>query len=121
MKTLGTLLACALLVCSSALAAPAKQKVTLMKQWTGKGLEEVLKAYPGTPSLNDEYPAINAVSELRAAVASTYPAAGPASHAVRIRELWWPQGDYILTFLLHFKEGKWVVLGATKWHKDVVF
>lgn len=81
----------------------------------------MVKAYPARPFLDDDYPAVNAAGELRAAVISAYPASIEASKSVRIRELWWTQGDDYLTFLMHFKGGRWVVLTAMKWHKDVRF
>jgi len=102
-------------------AAAATPKVTQLKGWVGKGHEEVVKAFPGKPVLDDNYDAANAAGELRAAVVAAYPARAGAGKAVRIRELWWVQGDYYLTFLMHFKGGRWVVLGAVKWHKDARF
>jgi hypothetical protein len=116
-----TLAACGVMSMGAASAAPAKPKVTVLKEWVGKSLEEVMKAYPARPFLNDDYPAINAAGDLRAAVVNTYPPMSAASKSVRIRELWWAQGNYYLTFLMHFKDGRWVVLAATKWHKDVRF
>ncbi len=117
MKTLFTLV----LLIAGLSTSYAQPKVVTLEEWIGKTQVEVIEVYKGKPLLEDEYPASKVAGELRNAVTKTYPADAPGSAGVTIRELWWKEGDYRLTFLLHLQEGKWVVLDAIRWHKDIVF
>jgi len=119
MRTLSPFIAFVVLVATA--TASASGEVTTLKEWIGKTQAEVTRAHKEKAVHNDEYPATKAAGELRNKVAQSYPSNDPASAKITIREIWWAEGDFTITFLFHLKGGKWVVFDAIRWHKDTVF
>lgn len=105
------------------MAEPATDQDTVQKleEWKAKTLEEVFKTYTTKPILDEKYPASEARDIFRGFIGNTYPRTDPNSKTVIIMEFWWKDGDYIVSFFFHRKDGIWKVLDAVRWHKDVRF
>jgi hypothetical protein len=105
------------------IAEPASDQDSIqeLENWDGKPLEEVFKTYTTKPILDEKYPASEAAGEFRTPVHAAYPINDPNSKTVIIMEYWWKDGDYIVSFFFHRKDGIWKVLDAVRWQKNVVF
>lgn len=86
----------------------------------GQSREELKQKY-GEPSKQYTYRASEASGEFRGHIVERYPPDDPTSFMTEVLELWWDQGDYILTAWFSRSNGKWSAIHGLKWRKDLVF
>jgi hypothetical protein len=77
----------------------------------------------GPPSETQEYTIARAPTKQwnHAILFETYPKTDPENRDVRIKELTWKDGDYLIKACLHVIGDDWIVLGASRFHHGTRF
>lgn len=99
------------------MSADAPRRVTNLHGLT----ESQVTATLGPPVRTHEFTMAECCDEFRVELYNTYPPDEAAHAEVRIRELWWKDGEYWVTVWLHRQDAEWIVLDSLRWHKELVF
>ncbi len=94
--------------------------MTNIERFHGSSMEDVLKEL-GKTDMCESFLMEEAIGEFRVELHNIYPLNNPENRTVRISELSWQDGDYMITLWFHNVNDTWVVLDSRRWHKDTDF
>jgi len=101
--------------------SPSKEMADLANLH-GLSLQEVTERL-GSPAETQEYTIAEAPTKHwnHGILFETYPKTDPQNRDIRIKELTWEDGDYVIKACFHSVDEEWVALAATRFHKDTRF
>lgn len=101
---------------------PQPEEVVDLTHLYGLSVQDVTEKL-GTPTETQEYTIADAPTKNwnHGILFETYPTADPENQDVKIRELTWEDGDYLIKACFHSVDEEWTALGAARFHKDVRF
>ena len=88
----------------------------------GLSLQEITERL-GSPAETQEYTIAEAPTKHwnHGILFETYPKSDPGNLDIRIKELTWQDGDYLIKACFHSVDEEWVALAAIRFHKDIRF
>ena len=96
--------------------------VESLTQWTGKTIQQMITEL-GTPTKEASYTIGSAPTKgwNHGILFSIYPKKDPANKNIEIKEFVWDQGQYEVRACCHLVKKAWLVLGAMRIDRRVIF